>query len=213
MKFSALIMAGGKGKRFHPNIEKPLAPFLGKPLLTWVVEAVKSSSKISDFYIATSPHTPKTEEKCLREGWKIIRTDGRGYHEDLKQAIVMCKLYHPVLTISSDLPALTGKFLDKILSIYERCRKPALAVIIPLEKFRELGLSSPSLCKYKGLDYVVSGINVLDGSKILENGMDQEHIILEDIEAVVNINSYDDLKRAEHFLSKMFMQKHFNNAH
>ncbi|MEM1589415.1 MAG: NTP transferase domain-containing protein [Candidatus Bathyarchaeia archaeon] len=212
MKFSALIMAGGKGKRFGPDIEKPLALFMGKPLITWVVEAVRSSSKISNFYIVTSPNTPKTEEKCLREGVNIIRTDGKGYHEDLKQAIVENKLYHPVLTVSSDLPALTGSFLDKVLSIYEQCEKPALTVLVPVERFKEVGLSAYSLQNYKGVDYVVSGVNVLDGARIFEGEMDQEILILEDIEAAININSYDDLKAAERFLSNALTRKHFNRS-
>ncbi|MEM2806766.1 MAG: NTP transferase domain-containing protein [Candidatus Bathyarchaeia archaeon] len=209
MEFLALIMAGGKGKRFSSNIEKPLAPFMGKPLINWVVNAVQSSSKVSDFYVVTSPSTPKTEEKCLCEGLRVIRTDGKGYHEDLKQAIIKGELYHPVLTVSSDLPALTGGFLDKILSIYEQCGKPALTVLVPIEKFRKIGLSTPSLYNYKGVNYVVSGINVLDGAKIFEGEMDQETLISEDIEATININSYEDLKRAEYFLSNVLGTKMF----
>lgn len=212
MKFSALIMAGGKGKRFGSNVEKPLAFFMGKPLITWVVEALRSSSKVSDFYVVTSPNTPETEKKCLQEGLKVIRAEGKGYHEDLKYAIVKGALYHPVLIVSSDLPALTGNFIDNVLSIYERCGKPALTILVPIEKFRELGLSTLSLYNYKGVDYVVSGINVLDGAKIFEKEMDQETLVLEDIEAVININSYEDLKRAELLLSKILPQKHFNRS-
>ena len=40
MKVPALIMAGGKGKRIGLPVEKPLLPFLGKPLIDWVAEAV-----------------------------------------------------------------------------------------------------------------------------------------------------------------------------
>lgn len=46
MKIPALIMVGGKGKRIGLSVEKPLIPFLGKPLVDWVVDAVKSSKKI-----------------------------------------------------------------------------------------------------------------------------------------------------------------------
>lgn len=200
MKVSALIMAGGKGRRFGLGVEKPLALFMGKPFLEWVVIAVKSASKISDFYVATSLNTPKTEEKCLREGLRVIRTDGKGYHQDLRQAIVKGELYHTVITVSSDLPALTGSFLDKIISIYGFCGKPALTVLVPIERCKEVGISTPSLYKYKGVAYAVSGVNVLDGAKIFEKEMDEEIIILEDIEAVVNINSYEDLKNAEKYM-------------
>lgn len=200
MKFLALIMAGGKGRRFGSGVEKPLVLFMGKPLIDWVVRAIQSSNKVSEFYVVTSPHTLETEKKCLLEGLRVIRTDGVGYHEDLRQAVVKGEFYHPVLTVSSDLPALTGNFLDKIFSIYERCGKPALTVLVPVEKCKEIGLSTPSLYNYKGVNYAVSGVNVLDGAKIFEEKMDEEVVILEDIEAVININSYEDLKSAEKYL-------------
>jgi GTP:adenosylcobinamide-phosphate guanylyltransferase len=50
MKVPALIMAGGKGKRMGLPVEKPLLPFLDKPLIDWVVEAVESAEKVSEFY-------------------------------------------------------------------------------------------------------------------------------------------------------------------
>ena len=54
MKVPALIMAGGKGKRIGLPVEKPLLPFLGKPLIDWVAEAVASAQKVSEFYVVTS---------------------------------------------------------------------------------------------------------------------------------------------------------------
>jgi adenosylcobinamide-phosphate guanylyltransferase len=62
MKVPALIMAGGKGKRMRLPVEKPLLPFLGKPLIDWVVEAVESAEKVSEFYVVTSGNTPETEK-------------------------------------------------------------------------------------------------------------------------------------------------------
>ena len=64
MKVPALIMAGGKGKRMGLPVEKPLLPFLGKPLIDWVVEAVQSAKKVSELYVVTSENTPETEKHC-----------------------------------------------------------------------------------------------------------------------------------------------------
>lgn len=202
MKVQALIMAGGKGKRFHLEIEKPLAQFLGKPLVNWVIDAVKSASKISDFYMVTSPNTKETEKKCLREGVKVIRTDGKDYHHDLKQAVIKSQLFCPVLTVSSDLPALTGTFLDQVILVYERCGKPALTVLVPIEKHREIGLSTASSYNYKGAIYAVSGINVIDGAKIFDEELDQEVLISDDVEAALNINSLEDLRNAEKYFKR-----------
>lgn len=55
----ALIMAGGKGSRMGLPTEKPLLPFLGKPLIDWVAEAILNAQKVSAFYVITSAkHAP-----------------------------------------------------------------------------------------------------------------------------------------------------------
>ena len=141
MKVPALIMAGGKGKRMGLPVEKPLLPFLGKPLVDWVAEAVASAVKVSEFYAVTSGNTPETEKHCKSKGWKVLRTDAKGYHNDLRQAVLMAGLMGPVLTIPADLPAVTGKFLDKVIGGFEVCGKDFLAVFVPIQTRESLGLS------------------------------------------------------------------------
>jgi adenosylcobinamide-phosphate guanylyltransferase len=203
MRVPALIMAGGKSKRMELAIEKPLLPFLGRPLIEWVVEAVRSSEKVSEFYIVTSENALETEKKCLKDGLKTIRTDGKDYHDDLKQAILKAKLHCPVLTIPADLPALTGKFLDRIISIYEKNGKDALAVFVPLEKREELELSVDSTDEFQGVFYAVSGVNIINGAKILVEGkLDTGALITGEIEVLLNINTLKDLAIAEKILGE-----------
>ena len=87
MKVPVLVMAGGKGSRMGLSTEKPLLPFLGKPLIDWVAEAILEAKKVSEFYVITSTNTPQTEQYCQKKGWKILHTDAKGYHNDLKQAV------------------------------------------------------------------------------------------------------------------------------
>jgi uncharacterized protein (TIGR00454 family) len=201
MKIPALIMAGGKGKRLGLAIEKPLLPFLDKPLIDWVVEAVKSAKKVSEFYIVTSKNALETEKKCLKDGLKVIRTDGKSYHDDLKQAILEAQLQGPVLTMPADLPAVTGKFLDKAITAYEKCGKDALAVFVPIKTRETLELSVSSTDEHKGVWYAVSGVNIINGAKIQDEGkIDTSAIITEEIEVLLNINTLKDLAIAEKIL-------------
>jgi len=203
MRVPALIMAGGKGKRMGLAMEKPLLPFMGKPLLDWVVEAVQSAEKVSEFYVVTSGNTLETEKRCLSRGWKVLRTDAKSYHEDLKQAILEANLNCPVLTIPADLPAVTGKFLDKVISAYEDGGKDALAVFVPIKTREELELSISSMDEYKGVWHAVSGVNVINGAKIQEEGkIDTSAIITEEIEVLLNINTPKDWEIAEKIMQK-----------
>lgn len=200
---NALIMAGGRGSRMGLPTEKPMLVFQGKPLLDWVVSAVQSAKKVEQFYVITSPNTPKTEEHCRAMGWNYVHTDAKGYHDDLKQAISKLAWLGPVLTMPSDVPAITGKVLDHVVGEFEGCGKDFLAVFVPIEKRKELGLSISSTDEYKGVWYAVSGVNVINGAKVLSEGkVETAAIITEDTHVVLNVNTTKDFEVAEKLLSE-----------
>jgi len=194
-------MAGGKGKRMGLPVEKPLLPFLGKPLVDWVADAVASAKKVAMFYVVTSGNTPETEKHCETKGWKVVHTNAKGYHDDLKQAVRDVGLAGAVLTIPADLPAVTGKFLDKTIRAFEVSGKEFLAVFVPIEKRKRLGLSVSSTDEYKGVWYAVSGVNIVNGTKIQEEGkIETSAIVSDEIEVLLNINTLKDLEVAERMM-------------
>ncbi len=200
----ALIMAGGKGSRMGLPTEKPLLPFLGKPLIDWVVEAILDAKKVSKFYVVTSMNSPKTQKYCLAKGWEIICTDAKGYHNDLKQAVLKADLMGPILTMPSDVPAITGVFLDKVINEFEVCQKDFLAVFVPIKTRQDLGLSISSTDEYKGVWYAVSGVNIINGAKVLGEGkIETCAIITEETEVLLNVNTTKDLEIAQHRIKKL----------
>ena len=192
-------MAGGKGTRFGGDTEKPMAKFMGKPLIRRVIEATKKSERIAETYVAVTAYSPKTAQEAAKASVKVIETNGQGYHADVQQAIQEANLTGPVLIISADLPLLNGEFLDEIIEEYEESGKPALTVMIPEEAFREYGLSAVSLYEHEGKMYAVSGINIIDGQRILEE-QEQEVIVSKRPEAVFTANSLKDLESAKNYL-------------
>ncbi len=196
-------MAGGKGKRMGLPVEKPLLPFLGKPLLDWVVEAAKAAENVSEVYVVTSQNTPETEKRCNAKGWKVLRTDAKGYHADLKQATLEAGLLGAVLTVPADLPAVTGEFLDKVIGEFEVCGMDFLAVFVPIEAREALGLSISSTDEYKGVWYAVSGVNIVNGAKIQQEGkIETSAIITQETEVLLNINTLKDLEISEKIVRK-----------
>lgn len=208
MKIPAVVMAGGKGKRMDIALEKPLVPFLGKSLIDWVLNAAKAAERISEVYVVTSPNTPMTTAKCAKEGWRIIETDGRGYHDDLRQAIVKGGFRGPVLIIPADAPALTGATLDKIVSAHEESQKDALAVFVPIEKRERLGLSVSSTDEFNGTNYAVSGVNIIDSKRVLsEEKIETDAIVTDKFELMLNVNTVEDLKIAERIMKSLQRKK------
>jgi adenosylcobinamide-phosphate guanylyltransferase len=202
MGITALVMAGGKGTRMGLPIEKPMLLFLGKPLIDYVIAAINQAKNITDFYVVTSNNTPNTEQHCKNMNWKIIHTDAKGYHDDLKQATRQANLVGPVLTMPSDVPAITGVFLDKVVCEFEQCKKDFLAVFVPIKKRLDLGLSISSTDEYKGIWYAVSGINIINGAKIQKDGkIETSALITEETEVLLNINTLKDVEIAQKILS------------
>jgi len=196
-------MAGGKGTRFSSKMEKPMALFMGKPVIRRIIDAIKDAKKISEIYVAVTSRSPKTAQEAKKAGVIVVETDGKGYHEDVQQAVQKVNLLCPVLIISSDLPLISGEFLDEIISNYEKSSKPALTVMVPEETFHKYGLSAVSLYEHKGKMYAVSGINIIDGKHILEE-QDQEVVSSSRPEAVFTINSLNDLETVKNYVSKVF---------
>jgi adenosylcobinamide-phosphate guanylyltransferase len=192
-------MAGGKGTRFGGDTEKPMAMFMDKPLIRRVIEATQDAKRISEIFVAVTSYSPKTAQEAKKASVKVLETDGKGYHEDVQQAVQEANITGPVLIISADLPLVNGDFLDEIISKYEKQSKPALTVMIPEEAFQKYGLSAVSLYDHEGKMYAVSGINIIDGQRILEE-QEQEVIESSRPEAVFTVNALEDLEEAKNFL-------------
>jgi GTP:adenosylcobinamide-phosphate guanylyltransferase len=170
-------------------------------MVEWVAEAVARAERVSEFYIVTSVNTLMTERHCHSKGWKTLRTTAKGYHEDLKEAVSKIGWVGPVLTLPADVPAITGKVLDKIVDRFEVCNKDFLAVFVPISAREKLGLSISSTDEYDGVWYAVSGINIVNGAKIKSEGkVETNAIITEEIEVVLNINTNKDFEVAQNIM-------------
>jgi adenosylcobinamide-phosphate guanylyltransferase len=197
LKVPALVMAGGRGSRMGLPTEKPMLLFLGEPFIGRVVAAVQSAKNVSCLTVVTSPNTPLTEAWCKQRGLEVFRAGGNGYHLDLKEVITEKKLNRPVLTISADLPALTGVFLDKAVLSFQKCGKDALAVYVTVAARQKLGLSTSSLDVFEGKSVCISGVNIINGAKINEPTISSGALIEDDVAVLFNVNTSKDLEIAE----------------
>ncbi|MEN6328663.1 MAG: NTP transferase domain-containing protein [Methanobacteriaceae archaeon] len=183
----AIVMAGGKGTRMRSKEEKPLLEVLGLPLIQHVVDALFSSEKVSKVLVATSIHTPQTAQWVKKKGLSSINTPGRGYVDDMRFVLSKPDLRdETILTVTADLPLLTGKIVDEVLDYYQQCQKPALSVMVPVEIFHKHCLQ-PSMV-WENL--VPSGLNILRGKNTEQ---DEELLVLGKLEVALNINSPEDI--------------------
>jgi adenosylcobinamide-phosphate guanylyltransferase len=198
----ALVMAGGKGTRMKIKEEKPLIKVRGKPVIEYVLEALKNAKKIDRIIVATSNSTPKTTELMLQLGVEVIQTPGKDYVSDMGYVVQALK-FGVFLAISADLPLVKPEMIDAVVNRYDRCGKPALTVAVPLEIKAKLGMSIEYTFKMDDKDVVPVGINVIDGNKrYSDEWLDQDIYLMPEEELAVNINSVAELQLAERLLLK-----------
>jgi adenosylcobinamide-phosphate guanylyltransferase len=199
MGITALVMAGGKGTRMGLREEKPLLKVGGKPMIEHILTALSNSKKVGEAVVAVSKYTPKTAKFMERFPVKVLETPGGGYVSDMEYVVRRLKL-DKVVTISADLPLVTGEIIDQIIKRYNRCNKPALTVAVPLETKKKLGLGGEYVLEAGSRRLVPAGINVIDGRRIDEEELEEEIFIMDEEEAAVNVNTHRELRIAESLL-------------
>jgi adenosylcobinamide-phosphate guanylyltransferase len=198
----ALVMAGGRGTRMKLAQEKPLVEVCGKPVIQYVLSALRDAKKIDRVIVATSNCTPKTTRLMRQLGVEVVETPGKDYVSDMGYVVQTLKL-GVFLAIAADLPLVTGEMIDVVVERYEHCGKPALTVAVLLETKAKLGMCIGYSFKLDYKDVVPVGINVIDGSKRYgDEWLDQDIYLLNHQELAVNINTVPELQLAERLLSK-----------
>ena len=201
----AVVMAGGMGKRLGFE-EKPLTLILGKPMISYVLEALLGSINIDRIFVATSSRVEKTNIwlldfiKC-HSNVRIIRTKGDGFVNDMASAVEEAGITGSVLITMADLPLITTELIDRIIKKYQDIDTPALSVHMDLDAFTRLGLRPDTVFLKKGGFIVPCGINILYAGRIREEQEDH-NLILDDEELALNVNTVEDLAACERYLEK-----------
>jgi adenosylcobinamide-phosphate guanylyltransferase len=202
MGITALVMAGGKGTRMKLPVEKPLIEVCGKPVIEYVLSALKDAKKIDRIIVATTSATPKTTALMKQHGVEVIETPGKDYVSDMGYTVQTLKL-GVFLAVAADLPLIKPEMIDAIVERYECCGKPALTVAVPMAIKTRLGMCVDYSFEEDGQVLVPVGINVIDGSKRYgDEWLDQDIYVLNYEELAVNINTVQELQLAERMLSE-----------
>ncbi|TGC09133.1 NTP transferase domain-containing protein [Methanolobus halotolerans] len=199
----AIIMAGGFGSRLGMG-EKPVVELLGKPLISYVIDALGSTENIGKIYVAVSPATPITAsivQNRYKDRVKIIDTMGGNYVADMVYAVKSAKISEPVMVLMSDIPLLSVKLIEHIIKEYQNCETPAMSVFSPIYVCKGLGIRPDTVFNWNGKLIVPAGINILDG-KDVEQEQAYVSLVMEDIELALNINTVDDLQKCKEILSE-----------
>jgi adenosylcobinamide-phosphate guanylyltransferase len=166
----ALVMAGGKGTRMNARCEKPLLNINGKPMISYVLNALIDSKCFNYVWVAVSKNTVNTKA-YLNEHYRsvmVIDTPAIDYVYDLNYALTYISnhMYNaePILITAADLPLLDSNIVKYIIDMYEHysSKKDAWIVIVVSTKLLRYTQVSSKLPRVYGMDQYYSGISIVD---------------------------------------------------
>ncbi len=207
-------MAGGKGTRLNANCEKPLLSINGKPMISYILNALIDSKCFNDVWVAVSKNTVNTKT-YLNENYRSVRvidTHAIDYVCDLNYALThICNIMpkvKPILITTADLPLLDHSIVRHIVDMYESFySKKAAWIVVTLSKNLLRYLQVSTKPKVNGLDQYYSGISIVNPRVIdsvlcsIHNSIKEEYMLIDDVRIAVNVNTLYDLKLAEKLLN------------
>jgi len=133
---TAVIMAAGKGTRMKSATPKVLHELCGRPLIGWVVAAVREAG-IARVVVVDGPDRPL--EGHLPEGTELaVQREAKGTADALLAASD-----HfgdgPVIALSGDVPLITAEALAELVAAHEREGAAATMMTMELDDPAEFG--------------------------------------------------------------------------
>jgi adenosylcobinamide-phosphate guanylyltransferase len=204
----ALIMAGGNASRLRMG-EKALTIINDRPLLEYILNAVIGAELFP--IVITSFKTPYSTNYCRGQGIEWICSSGKGYVEDLCEAVNILEIKEPFFTFCADLPGLTSEHIRFIRQKYNEMGCEALSVWVPISVFKQNNQSIPEDEWVLKTGKIPAGVNILRGD-LIDRIQVEEKLVIDDQYLALNINTRQDLDIAEKILCNFRENRDTTNA-
>ena len=196
----ALVMAGGKGTRMgFCGVEKPMIEVGGIYTIERVLNALRESKNVDRILVSVSPNTPDTERYVEDLGIETIRTSGEDYVEDLHDSFRILKGEY-VLTCPSDMPLLRSYTVDAFVDYFLKNPDDSMTAIVEEDVVTNSGFTPSFDFDYEGKKWVLSGMNIMDRKKILDDiVLNYSYFMTDWVDLAINMNTEYELKIARSF--------------
>lgn len=199
----AVIMAGGMGSRLNRG-EKPLVLICGRPMLSYITDAFLAAG--FEPVVAASTKTPMTINWCRANGIAYCRSEGCGYVEDMISIVQTLDDQHPLFISVSDIPCISPEIIRHIADSYHESGKDACSAWVPANLVHACRGSMPYKEQVSGVEACPAGVNILRGG-LIEQPQDEVQVLLNEPALALNVNTYEDLLRAEDYLRRISVHK------
>ncbi|HOT04481.1 MAG TPA: NTP transferase domain-containing protein [Methanolinea sp.] len=186
----ALILAGGLGSRLGLG-EKPLVTIRGVPMIRYVIEAFNSGG--FEIVVVLSRKTPYTHNWCRAHAIPHYTAGGRGYVEDIAEAVEALGIEGPLFTSVADIPCLEDDIIATLHASYLESGKDALSCWIPKDLAEKYGSRVAYSEIIDGVEACPAGINIICGN-LIDSLQEETRVLLADPRLAYNINTREALE-------------------
>jgi bifunctional UDP-N-acetylglucosamine pyrophosphorylase/glucosamine-1-phosphate N-acetyltransferase len=127
----AVILAAGLGTRMRSGTPKLLHPILGRPLLSYVVDAARAATPERRPIVVTSPATAGVRDAFAGEVDFALQAEPIGTGDAVRAALdVLPADAAEVLVLNGDVPQLRPELLVRLLAERRTARSPVALVVV-----------------------------------------------------------------------------------
>lgn len=173
---------------------------LGRPLIDYVLQALRDSREVSEIIVSVTGSTPLTESHVRSRGYQSISTPGMGHDADLHHVLSLISTPY-VLTVAANLPLLRSESIDDVVSAFYRSKKSSMVVGVPIDEFQEVIIEPTMVMDMNGVKAMPCGISIIDRNLRLNNSyLDASYLVSDLEDFAIDVNNIGQLKQAERIL-------------
>ncbi|MBF0345159.1 MAG: bifunctional UDP-N-acetylglucosamine diphosphorylase/glucosamine-1-phosphate N-acetyltransferase GlmU [Nitrospirae bacterium] len=122
MKIHAIVLAAGLGKRMKSATPKVIHNILGKPIISYIVDAIKEAEKIDKIVIVISKHTEAIRQLYeKRETLMAYQQEPLGTADALKSGLTsIVEPFDHLLVLAGDVPLIRPVTLETLIQQHTR---------------------------------------------------------------------------------------------
>lgn len=168
MKVDAVILAGGEGEVIDPAVRiKGLVPIAGRPMVQWVVEAMRAAETIAQIAVVV-PHADGLGEWTSLVDHLVVSDST--FIDNAIAGVTVFDTGRPVLGATGDLPALTPEAIDDFVT---RSLESGADFTYPLVRASDMEEQFPgsqrSFVKVAGGEVTGGNVMLVSGELLVRN--------------------------------------------
>ena len=185
---------------------------LGRPLIDYVLEALRGCREVSQILVSVTGRTPLTDSHVNSRGYRSINCPGVGYEIDFRCAVQLLSTPY-VMRVAANLPLLRSESIDNVVAAFYRSKRSSMVVGVPIDDIQEIINEPATIMDMDGVKAAQCGVSITECSKALSGSHADEAYLVTDLEDfAVDVNNVGQLRQAERILRSRHRHERSSNG-